>query len=493
MRGTLASMKHRLLRLAVVLSIGLMVSHSGQADPAPRPNILFICVDDLRPDLRCFGAGHMVTPHMDRLASLGRAYHRHYVQAPTCGASRYAMLTGQYGPYGNDALFRRAVKLQVEPGSHPPSLPAWFRQHGYMAISIGKVSHHPGGRGGPDWDNPDLLEMPNSWDKHLAPSGPWQHPRGAMHGLAHGEIREIPSAMALFQSVPGLDEIFPDGLTLEESIRQLRLWHRQVGNRSDKQPLFMAVGILKPHLPFGAPEGYADLYKNIPFPEISHPMRPPGRTTWHASGEFMKYERWGKNPNEDKAFAEEVRRHYAACVSYADSLIGRLISELEMLDLMHNTIVVLWGDHGWHLGEHAIWGKHSLFEESLRSPLIIVAPGRIAPGQPSYDVVESIDLFPTLCELAGLPVPEFLDGQSLLKSSGDPYAVSYTSARTIRSTSHRFILHPDGFEELYDHTTPQAETQNVAPDFPGITRALKLELLTRLSHRDRQLREGNAP
>ena len=172
---------------------------------AESPNVLLLCVDDLRPELNCFGKSYISSPNIDALAATGRAFHRHYVQSPTCGASRYALLTGMYGSSSNNAIFDRAKQLESNPHSIPPSMPAWFRSHGYRTVSVGKVSHHPGGRGGGDWDDDSIPEMPDSWDRHLMPVGPWRHPRGAMHGLAHGEIRGKTEEMDLFQSVDGDD------------------------------------------------------------------------------------------------------------------------------------------------------------------------------------------------------------------------------------------------------------------------------------------------
>lgn len=453
------------------------------ANPLPaaeKPNVLLLCVDDLRPELACFGRDYIHSPNIDALAARGRVFLRHYVQAPTCGASRYALLTGQYGPYGNGALFQRAERLKKDPQSVPPSFPAWFREHGYTTVSVGKVSHHPGGRGGRDWDDDAIIEMPSAWDRHLLPAGPWQHPRGAMHGLANGEIRVKAGEMAVFQAVAGPDSIYPDGLITDEALRQLD----QLTLASDR-PFFLAVGIIRPHLPFGAPKKYLDLYREVQLPPVPHPSKPAGRTTWHGSGEFMKYQRWGRNPNTDQEFSEEVRRHYAACVSYADAQVGRILQHLKNVGAAENTIVVLWGDHGWHLGEHALWGKHALFEESLRSPLIIASPDVRQPGTPTQAIVESIDLFPTVCDLAGLPRPDFTDGESLVPQLKDPaapgdVAISYTRERTIRTDSHRLIAHRNGHIELYDHRTPAGETQNIADAHPDLVKELLATLNSRL-------------
>lgn len=431
----------------------------GVAQSADRPNVLLICVDDLRPELNCFGRDYIHSPNIDGLARKGRAFHRHYVQAPTCGASRYALLTGQYGPRSNMALFQRAEKIRggqsVDAQSVDPSMPRWFRDHGYTTVSVGKVSHHPGGRGGPDWNDDGQPEMPGDWDRHLLPAGDWQHPRGAMHGLAHGQIRNDPGDMDVLESVAGDDRIYPDGLITDTAIDQLDQL-----SKSDS-PFFLAVGIIRPHLPFGAPAKYMDHYLDATLPPIDHPAKPNGTTTWHRSNEFTRYNCWGKDPRTDDAFATEVRRHYAACVTYADAMVGRVLRQLESLGQADNTVIVLWGDHGWHLGEHAVWGKHTLFEESLRSPLIIVSPGTNGtlainqPGDKTDAVVETIDVFPTLCELTGLPAPPRTDGVSLVPQLQSPQAlghvaVSYAKARTIRDATHRLVVHPSGETELYN-------------------------------------------
>lgn len=444
-------------------------------------NVLLICVDDLRPELGCFGRSYIQSPNIDRLAQNGIAFQRHYVQAPTCGASRYALLTGTFGGRNNAALFQRAKQLQLDPKSVSPSMPAWFRNHGYTTVSVGKVSHHPGGRGGKDWDDDAISEMPNSWDRHLLPAGAWKHPRGWMHGLANGEIRKNAKEMDLFQAVEGPDSIYPDGGSIDEALRQLSKLS------SDKSsPFFLAVGILRPHLPFGAPKKYLDLYKDTDLPKIPHPEKPTGKTTWHASGEFMKYNRWNRNPNHDDEFATLVRKHYAACVSYADAQVGRLMAGLKQNGVENDTIVILWGDHGWHLGEHSIWGKHSLFEESLRSPLIVNAPGINQQGS-SNAIVETVDLFPTLCELTELPLPDFLVGQSLLPLLKDPDATGdgsavgyYRNAKTIRTASHRLIVHQQGQIELYSHASGSDETENIAADFPGKAASLIKRMNARL-------------
>jgi len=461
--------------IAAAILLGLTSVCAGT-----KPNVLLICVDDLRPELKCYGVDYIRSPNIDRLATEGRVFRRHYVQASTCGASRCALLTGRYGGSGNAALFQRARELSEGPGAVPPSMPAWFRQHGYTTVSVGKVSHHPGGWGGEDWDDKTVLEMPESWDQQLLSAGPWKHPRGWMHGLARGEIRMVSKEMDVMQSVVGPDTIYPDGSNTEVALGQLEELTKS------RQPFFLAFGILRPHLPFGAPAKYLQPYRDAELPPIPYPSKPEGRTTWHGSGEFFQYNVWSRNPNLDSAFASELRKHYAACVSFADAQVGRILKRLDELRLRDETIVVLWGDHGWHLGEHAVWGKHTLFEESLRSPLIISHPGMAEPGQATDSVVESVDVFPTLAQLAGLPAPDFVRGVSLVPILQSPEtpghsAFSYTGkARTIRTETHRLIVHEDGYLELYDHRTPKQETVNLAPSHPGLTKNLAARIQARL-------------
>ncbi|MBC8352901.1 MAG: sulfatase [Planctomycetes bacterium] len=467
-----------------LITWGLLLVGATSLFAEQKLNVLLLCIDDLRPELHCFGKDYIHSPNIDKLAERGRAFHHHYVQAPTCGASRYTLLTGRYGSGSNNALFDRAKRLTNKSSSVPPSMPAWFRQHGYTTVSVGKVSHHPGGRGGADWDSDDQPEMPLSWDRHLLPAGPWQHPRGAMHGLANGEIRGKAKQMDVFQSVKGPDSIYPDGPITDEALRQLG----DLSNHDSDKPFFLAVGIIRPHLPFGAPAKYLEPYRDAKLPAIPHPTKPKGKTTWHGSGEFMKYNRWKRNPNDDADFAIEVRRHYAACVTYADAQVGKILGRLDALGQRENTIVVLWGDHGWHLGEHAIWGKHSLFEESLRSPLIVSYPGLAHSGKASDSIVETLDVFPTLCDLTKLPKPDFTQGVSLRSilenpdSPGHP-AISYfrNSQRSVRTKTHRLIVHPDGQVELYDHTSAEKETRNLADEQPELVKSLLAELRDRIN------------
>ena len=441
-----------------------------------KKNILLICIDDLRPELACFGADYIKSPNIDALAKNGRIFYKHYVNSPSCGPSRYSLLTGTYGPSKNDALFLRSKKIKNGEKVNK-TMPEWFRNKGYTTVSVGKVSHHPGGMGGSNWTDQNVIEMPDAWDKHLCPIAEWQHPRGVMHGLSNGEIREKAGNMDVFQSTVGSDMIYPDGHIVKEALIQLDELTADVDN-----PFFLAVGIIKPHLPFGAPKKYLDLYKGVKTPEIPSPDKPKGKTTWHKSGEFMKYNRWGKNPNEDKEFAEQVRVHYAACVSYADAQVGKIMRKLKETGADKNTIVVLWGDHGWNLGDHGIWGKHNLFEEGVHSPLIIAYPELKNKGKKTSGVVETVDIFPTLCELTNNEVPNYISGISLLPLLDKPQnlghvAFSYNSKGTsIKTERYRFIKHRTGEIELYDHQIDPFEKKNIASNNQSLVKELTLVL-----------------
>lgn len=445
---------------------------------AEKPNVLLICVDDLRPELKSLGAEHIHSPAMDSLVESGRAFTRHYVQAPTCGASRYALLTGKYATTGaqrNNGALESAAK---DADKQPFSLPRQFRESGYRTVSIGKISHYPGGLGGKGWNDPAKVEMPGAWDVSIMPTGPWGTPEKAMHGYADGVPRGPGTPVS--EHKEGDDMRYTDGWITKEALAQMD------GLAGKKEPFFLAVGIMKPHLPFAAPKAYLDLYEGVKLPPIPHPAKPEGLSTWHGSGEFQRYARGGRDPWKDPAYADELRISYAACVSYADAQVAQLLASLDKLGLAENTIVVLWGDHGWHLGEHAVWGKHTLFEESLHTPLVIRVPGMKIPGKRCGEIVETVDIYPTLCELARVPVPEGLSGESLVGQLENPSqiggaAVSYWgNAETIRLERLRLIRHKgkNGAAEfeLYEHGSENGETENIADKHPDLVAELSAEI-----------------
>ena len=453
------------------LFIALLLSLPAIAE---KPNILLICVDDLRPELKSLGADYIHSPAMDSLVRSGRAFTRHYVQAPTCGASRYAMITGRYATttrqQNNDAFFCPEAR---KPGL-PPAFPTHFRNHGYQTVAVGKITHHPGGLGGENWNDHTKVELPGAWDTNLMPTDPWKHPQGGMHGYAGGIPRG--KYRPVREHNDGDDLTYTDGWITREALRQME------GLAASEKPFLLAVGIMKPHLPFACPKSYLDIYQDTKLPAIPHPQKSEALSTWHASGEFFGYHHEVENPRDNPEYANQMRLSYAACVSYADAQVARLLAQLEKLNLVENTIVILWGDHGYHLGEHYVWGKHTLFEESLHGPLVIRHPGLASPGKPTQAVVESVDLYPTLCDLTGIPTPAGLSGESLSPHLADPSiqngeALGYWQGKhTIRTPQYRLIRHPGKGKpaafELYDHKSGDGETKNLAESEPDLVKQL---------------------
>ncbi|MCH2101835.1 MAG: sulfatase [Planctomycetes bacterium] len=452
-----------------------------QIEPAvlvpKRPNVLLICVDDLRPELGCYGVESVISPNIDRLAEGGRRFARHYVQAPTCGASRYGMLSGERptdgAQLGNGYMMNHTSK-QPE-AERPESFIHHFRRHGYHTVGIGKISHQADGLARRD---PDELELPHSWDEMLVDYGKWGKGDNSFFGFSDGSNRnmrkfEVPP----FEVGPVGDQGYPDGIHADLALEKLE----ELG-RGD-HPFLLAVGFYKPHLPFTAPKKYWDLYERESVPIAKNPDGPTdaARLFLHSSAEFFSRYRWGKEfggagKRISDDYAREIRHAYYACVSYIDAQIGRILDRLDALELSSNTIVVLWGDHGWHLGEHAIWGKHSLFERSLHSPLIFRVPGMNHPGAATNSLVGSIDVYPTLCELAGLPIPDSVDGISMVPLLDKPEAASrrpvYSYQRnsmSMRTDRWRLLLRKQGDQwraALFDHDADPDETCDLAARHP---------------------------
>ncbi len=449
--------------------------------PAPRPNVLFIAVDDLRPEIGAFGATWMHTPAMDRLAQTGRAFLRHYVQCPTCGASRYALMTSRRPATGTAASNDAFVSLYPGAGTakSPHSLPEAFRFAGYTTVALGKLSHYTGGY----LDN-GQPEMPGSWTEHSAPAGIWGSAANAFFAYAGGATRTISVSPrteigVAADGVTSLqDTDYTDGLTAQEAVGKLRAF------KSTGEPFFLAVGFYKPHLPFCAPKKYWDLYDRaaIQVPPAQPPTGINLGLSLSNNGEFLG--NYGGTNVIDEAEARLSIHGYRACVSYTDAQIGKVLDELETLGLDQNTIVVLWGDHGWALGELGIWGKHTTLEQSLLSPLIIRTPGLGKAGTPSQTIIESIDIYPTLADLCNVPVPP-LDGRSFRPALLDPavpakgYALSFwrsgngTDGYSLRNGRHRLVRWGNVPSapvqvDLFDYQQDPGGTQSVTASQPQV-------------------------
>jgi iduronate 2-sulfatase len=447
-----------------------------------RLNVLFIAIDDLRPQLHCYGREEMVTPNLDNLAAESRLFEHHYVQVPTCGASRCALLTGRYPDrpeaYDNDAFGR----LPREESQAAASLPQLFRTHGYRTVSIGKVTHSPDGA-----REDGEAELPFSWDEFGVPSGKWRSGWSAFFAYADGSTR-VPGMTPATEHADVPDDGYPDGLIAEAAITKL--------NELKDRPFFLAVGFFKPHLPFNSPDRYWDLYAADTVPAARYTQAPKNvdpEISLHKSSELTpRYTGLAQPGVVTTEEGAHLRHAYASCVSYVDAQVGRVLAELRRLGLDKNTVVVVWGDHGWHLGEHGIWGKHTLHEVALRSPLIVLTPGMAAPGESASGIVEAVDLYPTLAELCGLVPPGGIDGRSFARMLNDPHAPGKPAAfgfwaagraHSVRTARYRFTRWTAPHEpthviqaELYDHDADPEETVNIAADHPDLVQELDTQL-----------------
>lgn len=436
-----------------------------------------ICVDDLRNELGCYGVEEVISPNFDKLASQSVNFDHHYVQVPTCGASRYALLTGQRPQntksLGNGA-FKQLSKKQLKGAQ---TLPELFKRSHYKTSVIGKVSHTADGRNfayNGKGDGSD--ELPSAWDWKKTPFGTWKRGWGVFFAYADGKHREDGLGYKPRMEFKDLkDNQLPDGLSADEAIRQL--------DKLKDERFFLSLGFYKPHLPFVAPKKYWDMYENV---DIKLAQNDSKVTTdyWHGSGEFYKYQGDKTKPLSQ---VEQIkhRRAYYACVSYVDAQLGRVMDKLKDLGLDKNTVVVLWSDHGWHLGDHQIWGKHNLHEKALKSPLMIRVPG--VEARMNSAVVETTDVFPTLidlCQPSFKTVEKPLSGQSLVPllnsvdTLGRDSALSFWGkAVSLRTNTYRIIATKTksgsySKVELYDHRSDQEESHNIAQDKPEIVSEL---------------------
>jgi arylsulfatase A-like enzyme len=448
---------------------------------AEKPNVLFIALDDLRPELSCYGQAHVHSPNIDRLAASGVLFNRAYCQYPVCNASRSSLLTGlrpdSTGVFDNSTQFRKRVPDIV-------TLPQQFKEHGYDTEAFGKLFHgafekayvgrsldDPRSWSNPNWyGSPQYYFSPRGIEVAREVYGRKFHTSGAQ--LAARKTEFVQGLATEAPDVP--DNLLYDGQMTERAIQAL--------GKLKGKPFFLAVGYLKPHLPFVAPKKYWELYDRarLALPKPATPPRDAPTVATQSSRELRDQYTDMKNEPLSEAQTRELRHGYYACVSYIDSLIGRLLAELDRLGLRENTIVVLWGDHGYHLGEQNIWGKLTDFELASRVPLIVSAPGRKAIGAKSGALVEFVDIYPTLCELAGLPLPSHLEGTSfvlLLDEPDRPWkAAAFTqvvhgdlAGRSLRTERYRFTRwHPTKSPtktvavELYDLRTDPVEVENIA-------------------------------
>jgi len=445
-----------------------------------KPNVLFIPVDDLRTQLGCYGHDRMISPNIDRLADDGTLFARTYCQVPVCGASRASLLSG-IRPTRHRFIDYYTRADEDVPGAE--TLPKLFRNNGYRTVSNGKVYHHR---------DDDIT----AWSED-----PWR-PRGGWKGRGYLSKENQETAIAqgglgpAYEKADVPDNAYSDGMIADRTIADL--------NRlaSGEKPFFLAAGFMKPHLPFNAPSRYWELYRRDDIDLADNPFRPEGAPD-EALHNWVELRRYHDIPQEGPLSDDMARtlvHGYYACVSYTDAQIGRVLNELDRLGLRDNTIVALWGDHGWHLGEHGLWCKHCNFENVLHAPLIVSAPG-MRGGTRTDALTEFVDIYPSLAELAGLKSPEHLQGSSfvpLMEQPGRAWKKAafsrYFAGDSIRTDRYRYTewtaenMPPGSALEtrfaarmLYDHDTDPQENVNIAE------RPVNRETVERLSA---MLKEG---
>lgn len=408
------------------------------------PNVLFIAIDDLRTTLGCYGAPQVKSPNIDQLANEAVVFKRAYCNIPVCGASRASLLTGILPTKTRFVDYLAKAEKEVP---NAKTLPGVFRDAGYTCVSNGKVFHQ------------SIDTKDKSWSEH-----PW------MPNMSHRASFDSTSTKVIKKSGNGRvyeapevpDSLYPDYKTAQKVIRDLRRF------KASGDSFFMACGFFRPHMPFYAPKKYWDLYDRDAIDLAHNRDRPENAPKLlRGSGEFKTYD-WGEYTPETDDFHKMMRHGYYACISYVDQLVGEILHELEILGLADNTIVVLWGDHGWHLGEHEFWGKHNTMHNALQIPLIVKAPGKIK-GKQTQALIESVDIYPTLCELAGLPVPDYVMGKSFVPVLDNPsvtireaaYA-RFKVADAIVTQKFNYSLYENGEEMLYDLENDPKENKNLA-------------------------------
>lgn len=458
---------------------------------AEKPNVLLILVDDLKPTLGCYGDATARTPNIDALAARGMRFDRAFCNQAVCAPSRFTLMLGAHststGLYGLGSQLRQMLPDAV-------TLPQHFARNGYRTESLGKVFHIGHGNKG----DPESFSVPHFKDKvieYLDPEstdgGQLTREEALFTNQKLGQIRSLPRGAA-FESPVAKDEDYADGRVARETIKRLQAAKQR--REKDGTPFFITAGFVRPHLPFSAPKRYWDLYDRARLPgpaNESFPKDAPA-VALKRGGEIAAYKPVPASGVVDDALKRTLIHGYYASTSFADAQIGKVLDELKKLELAEDTIIVLWGDHGFHLGDLGIWTKHTNYEQANRIPIIMVAPGVTRPGSVTRQPAGSVDIFPTLAELAGLPAPtgpQPIDGVSMVPVLKDPdirvrdhtfHAYPRSKlGRAIRTERYRMVeWKRDGAAEyeLYDYALDPHETQNHAADRPEVMAKLKATL-----------------
>ena len=479
-------MLQRILLFCAVISLSATLT---SAQESKRPNVLFLISDDLNNLLGCYGDPLAKTPNIDRLAARGTVFNKAYCAFPLCGPSRNSMLTGLYpnstGIHANSQIFRQTIPSQV-------SMPQAFRQAGYMAARVGKLYHYnvPNSIGTNGHDDP------GSWEIECNPAGVdrlEEHP-----SITTLTPNQFGGTLSWFAS-PKSEEYHTDALQAADAE-----WILERCAKQKQRPFFLAVGFFRPHTPYVAPrDPYFNMHPEELMPVVTGVKEDQADIPPAGLGSYKKEQDKLTDP-----LRKQARQAYNASISFMDAQVGKVIDTLDRLGLAENTIVVFTSDHGYHVGEHGLWQKQSLFEESARVPLLIVAPGKSKAGVKSESLVSHVDLFPTLADLCGVKKPANLQGQSLVPMLNDATAAGRGWALTqvvrggrinrggasaaigddggryfgysLRTSRWRYTEWADGEagRELYDHDADPKELKNLASDasFAKTIDELSLEL-----------------
>jgi len=476
-------------RFLALLFMGLTVSGlaEGAEAASDRPDVLFIAVDDLNDWVNCLGGRKGVsTPHLDRLASRGVLFTNAHCAAPACNPSRVAVMTGvrpsTSGVYHNVQSWRSTPRL-----ANAATIPEHFRNNGYTAIGGGKIFHAL------SWITDGYGKQrndPTIWDRYF-PSTATPMPDALWPAAAKVQVNEQGyvhwQALACPPNAKGRrPPHYFDFAPLAEPEEQMAdfkvvAWAASELNKKHETPLFLAVGLFRPHIPWFAPRKYFDRY---PLNEVFLPdVRENDLDDCAKAGIRSVRRDWHRWLVENDQWRSAVQG-YLACVSFADAQLGRLMDALEKSPRADNTIIILWSDHGMHIGEKEQWEKFTLWEESTRVPLIVVAPGSTKAGSRCGEPVSLIDIYPTLNELCRLPIREDIEGASLCKLLRDPSRHRAAPAITtwgrgnhaIRTKRWRYIRHGNGEEELYDHRVDPDEFTNLIVGDPDLSRPIVAQL-----------------
>jgi len=437
-----------------------------------RPNILFIAVDDLRPELNCYGRTQIISPHLDQLAETGMIFTRAYCQQAVCSPSRTSLLTGlrpdSTQVYDLETHFRDTVPEVI-------TLPQQFKENGYFVTGMGKI-YHGHLNDAASWSEPYLQVDGGQW---YVEEDNLNYVRDLIDQRKKKGVKR-PGQRAYsypYEAGDVPDEAYRDGAMTSLAEATLERLARK------DQPFFLGVGYIKPHLPFNCPKRFWDLYKREDISLADNPFAPEGcpPLALHNSGELRAYRDVppGNEPIPDD-LAKTLIHGYYACTSYTDHNIGRLLAKLDELKLAEDTIVIVWGDHGWHLGDHGLWCKHTNFESATRVLMMIRVPGMKTAGTSCDALTEFVDIYPTLCDLAGLPLPPHLEGTSYAPLVEDPkqpwkrasfsqypregLRIMGYSMRAERYRYTEWIREGGKVEdiELYDHEKDPQENTNLA-------------------------------